>query len=418
MRATARHAYAGVTFILLALVSLHGIFGYPASTMVVPSAGVLPPEWEAAAKALAPSELRLRPSSHGPCRLEGIDASGVVRWHAVFSAFMTPRPAGYSGSVDLVAGFDDTGSITGVRILRQNETPTFAAGIDSDWFLGQFVGKSPDSPLVPGQDIDGLTHATVTVEAVCEALRRGFAAARAQAPDETSPAVIPPPVSAQTTAREGIVHTLRKRPDSGNLPAIIIAISAALLQRYTGPAFAACIVVLSLGFLSQQFVSLSHARFLLGGSVSAQAALVFAAAALAIVIARRGYCRFLCPCGRTQDLMHALSNAASSAPHTPSGARTIRGAGRAILWSSLILLPLAGGLPLERAEVFSALFLRNLGPWGLVLVISILAGSFLTPRFYCRTLCPLNPLFEDIETFRTIISRTISSSKSGSGGTS
>lgn len=425
MRAGTRHAYAAVTFILLALVTLHGILGHRDSTAAGHLPGTLPPAWEAAARSIAPSQLRLRPSLHGPCRMEGIDGTGATRWHAIFSAFMTPRPVGYAGAVDLVAGFDDAGRITGIRILGHSETPTFVAGIDSDWFLEQFVGKTSDDPLEPGQDIDGLTHATVTVEAICQALRHGFAEALAHAPGESR--VAPNPASPRETAAGTIGSRPWKSPGSGNMLAIFIAISAVLLQRYTGAAVAAVLVVFALGFLSHQFISLSHARLLLGESFSPQAALILCTAALTIVIARRGYCRFLCPCGRTQDLMHALSNAASHgskenigqpAHHPPSQARTIRGAGRPILWTSLLLLPLVNTLPLERAEAFSALFLRNLGPWGMILAVTVLAGAFLTPRFYCRKLCPLNPLFADIDALRTIALKILSGSKSSSGGTS
>lgn len=343
---------------------------------------------------ISPSGLLLRPSSHGACRLEGVDGSGTVRWHAVFSAFLSPRPAGYAGVVDLVAGFDDTGRITGVRLLSHNETPTFAAGIDSDWFLGQFTGKTSDAPLVPGEDIDGLTHATVSVEAVCQALRQGFVAAGSAAADwRSDDSVTPAP---------------RKKAGSVNLIAITIAVLAALLQRFIGTGLAAILVVFALGYLSPQFVSLSHIRFLSSGSVSFQAGLILGLAAVAVLLARRGYCRFLCPCGRLQDIVHSIS------PTIPP--ETCRpGAGRAILWTALLLLPLSGELPLERAEAFSALFIRNLGPWGTILAISVLAGAALAPRFYCRRLCPLNPLFADIETVRNGLGNIRPSAKSDPG---
>jgi len=76
---------------------------------------------------------------------------------------------------------------------------------------------------------------------------------------------------------------------------------------------------------------------------------------------------------------------------------------------------LSGELPLERAEAFSALFIRNLGPWGTILAISVLAGAALAPRFYCRRLCPLNPLFADIETVRNGLGNIRPSAKSDPG---
>lgn len=388
-----------MTFLLLALVWLQGARTTSLPSARLSSAGELPASWESAARAIAPARLTLRPASHGPCRLEGLDDSGIVRWHAVFSAFLAPRPAGYAGPVDLVAGFDDAGRITDVRILSHGETPTFVAGIDSDWFLGQFTGKTTADALVPGDDIEGLTHATVSIEAVCQALRQGFAAANAASGQPR------PEESARATPRgKGL-------PVSLTALTVAVAVLAVSLQRFIGNGLAAVFVVYSLGYLSPAFVSLSHLRFLSGGTVSAQAGLVLGLAAAAILLSRRGYCRFFCPCGRLQDLAHSL---APSAP--PVACRP--GAGRALLWTILLLFPLAGELPLERAEAFSALFLRNLGAWGTILAVSVLAGAVLVPRFYCRKLCPLNPLFADIETLKSALADLRRATQPGPGGAS
>ncbi len=397
MRAKTHHVFAGVTFLLLALVWLHGARMTSLPSLRPSPAGDLPAAWESAARALGPTGLTFHPASHGPCRLEGVDASGIVRWHAVFSAFLSPRPAGYAGPVDLVAGFDDAGRITGVRLLSHNETPTFVAGIDSDWFLGQFTGKTADAPLVPGEDIEGLTHATVSVEALCQALRQGFAAANLSSAHPRPEAPAP-----DAPRRKGV---------QANLIAVIVSVIAALVQRFIGTGLAAAIVVFSLGYLSPAYVSLSHLRFLSGGSVSVQAGLILGLAAAAVVLSRRGYCRLFCPCGRLQDVIHSIS------PTAPSGSCR-PGAGRALLWTILLLFPLVGELPLERAEVFSALFFRNLGTWGTIFALSVLAGAVLVPRFYCRKLCPLNPLFADIETLKTALAVFRPGAKPGPGGAS
>lgn len=380
-----------MTVLLLALVWFHGARMASLPPSLPSETGDLPVGWESAALGIRPPGLALRPSSHGACRLEGVDTAGRVRWHAVFSAFLSPHPTGYAGAIDLVAGIDDTGRITGIRLLGHNETPTFVAGIESDWFLGQFAGKTADDPLVPGEDIEGLTHATVSVEAICQALRQGLTAVNVSSnrprPDESAPA------------------PSRKMRVQANLTAIAVAVLATLGQRIIGNGLAAVFVVFSLGYLTPSFVSLSHLRFLSGGSVSLQACLILGLAATAILLSRRGYCRFFCPCGRLQDLVHAISPAAPSVPCRA-------GAGRAILWTVLLLLPLAAELPLERAEAFSALFLRNLGAWGTILAASVLAGAALVPRWYCRTLCPLNPLFADIETLKSALANLRQSAKS------
>ena len=423
MKAGTRSVYAAMTFLLLGLVWLHGGSENAAGRPGASPDRELPVAWEAAARQLAPAGLRLETTAHDSCRLEGVDPSGTVRWHALFSAFMTPRPVGYAGAVDLVAGFDDSGRITGIRILGHHETPTFVAGIDSDWFLGQFAGKTADDPLLPGQDIDGLTHATVTVEAVCTALRTGFASISSQRHAASFLPVASASAKIPTVGSPVAASSSRRTPGINNSIAIAISFCAVLLQRVIGFLPSAALVVLALGFLSPQFVSLSHLQLLSGGGLSAEAALVLCTAVLAILCARRGYCRFLCPCGRLQDILHGISiklfpPSAELAPCSRVTSPTFRGAGRAIFWTSLILLPLLRDLPLERLEAFSALFLRNLGIWGMILSGAVLLGAFFLPRFYCRMLCPLNPLFTDMESIRRKCLSSTMLRKTPTGGSS
>ncbi|HEY9068907.1 MAG TPA: FMN-binding protein, partial [Candidatus Ozemobacteraceae bacterium] len=381
-----RHAYAAVTCILLALLALNG----SARPSAVPSPEALPPAWEEAARRLAPPGLALSVVAHGPCRLEGADASGTIRWHAVFSAWLTPRPVGYAGPVDLVAGFDETGRITGVRILGHCETPTFVAGLEEEWFLGQFTGKTATDALQPGQDLDGLTRATTTVEAVCEALRQGFSAAGhgATVPGTT----VGTWTASPTTTPRGYVP----------YAALAVTATAALLQRLIGVVPAAALVVLSTGYLAPQFLSLTHLRLLASGHTASPTLALLLLAGTALLLARRGYCRYLCPCGRAQDLARNIALYITCNSMPPSESR-FRGAGRAILWTTLLLLPFAKELPLERLEAFSALFLGGLGGWGLLVAGAVLAGAMLMPRLYCRLLCPLNPMFVDLETIRRLV---------------
>lgn len=85
---------------------------------------------------------------------------------------------GYSGGIRIMVGIDPTGTITGVEILEQLETPGLGARIEDDTFRAQFKGKSlTNSKLVEGHlavkkdngDIDALTGATISSRGVTEA---------------------------------------------------------------------------------------------------------------------------------------------------------------------------------------------------------------------------------------------------------
>jgi len=87
---------------------------------------------------------------------------------------------GYSGPISLLVGLRPDGEIIGVRVLGHRETPGLGDRIErrrSDW-IEQFNGTGPDRP--PGADwrssrrggeFDTLSSATITSEAVIQAVR-------------------------------------------------------------------------------------------------------------------------------------------------------------------------------------------------------------------------------------------------------
>ena len=90
---------------------------------------------------------------------------------------------GYSGGIRVMVGMDPTGTITGVEILEQLETPGLGARIVDDTFRDQFKGKSlTNSKLVEGHlavkkdngDIDALTGATISSRGVTKAVDKAL----------------------------------------------------------------------------------------------------------------------------------------------------------------------------------------------------------------------------------------------------
>ena len=82
--------------------------------------------------------------------------------------------SGYAGDIDMLVAFDiETKKITGVKVLKQTETPGLGANCTKPSFLGQFSGKSSiddlnvvkkgsEGPL----DIQAITASTITTKAV------------------------------------------------------------------------------------------------------------------------------------------------------------------------------------------------------------------------------------------------------------
>ncbi|MBN2097330.1 MAG: RnfABCDGE type electron transport complex subunit G, partial [Candidatus Omnitrophica bacterium] len=105
------------------------------------------------------------------------------------------RGQGYSGAIEVMAGMDRQGTITGIKILAQNETPGLGARINEvlqqqtlwekvkqlfsksgepeklsqrPWFLQQFQGKKVKDFK---KNIQAITGATISSEALTNAVR-------------------------------------------------------------------------------------------------------------------------------------------------------------------------------------------------------------------------------------------------------
>ena len=96
------------------------------------------------------------------------------------TAVETWSESGYRGNIRLVVGFNHDGVITGIEVLEHNETPNYGDLIEnarSD-FYRQFINRDPSEEIIrlkeDGGVIDGLSGATITAQAYCEAVRKAW----------------------------------------------------------------------------------------------------------------------------------------------------------------------------------------------------------------------------------------------------
>lgn len=101
----------------------------------------------------------------------------------------TMTPDGYSGDIELLVGVNLAGEVTGVRVLKHQETPGLGDKIDiriSDWILS-FNGKSIASGeqkywavKKDGGQFDQFTGATITPRAMVKAVKNALLLAAEQ----------------------------------------------------------------------------------------------------------------------------------------------------------------------------------------------------------------------------------------------
>ena len=80
------------------------------------------------------------------------------------------REIGQHEYIDFATFFDCDGRVTRVEVVAYREP--YGDGIRSHRFRNQFVGKSADSRLRPGKDIDVISGATLSAQAMAKAVKR------------------------------------------------------------------------------------------------------------------------------------------------------------------------------------------------------------------------------------------------------
>jgi len=84
---------------------------------------------------------------------------------------VAPDVVGAGGHIEMLVTLDVDGEIKDIKILKQNETPGYGSMIMRQEFLEQFKGKGADDAFIIGKDIDAVTGATVSSEAVADILK-------------------------------------------------------------------------------------------------------------------------------------------------------------------------------------------------------------------------------------------------------
>lgn len=99
----------------------------------------------------------------------GFDAAGKL-----VGVIAEARTEGYGGTIRFSLAVDGEGKIVQLKIIDHAETPGLGAKITEEGFRNQFVGKTVDSPLTAGQDIDIIAGATVSARAMANGVKKAL----------------------------------------------------------------------------------------------------------------------------------------------------------------------------------------------------------------------------------------------------
>ena len=309
----------------------------------------------------------------------------------VSSADLATDVRGYAGAVPVLVGIAPDGTITGVALLPNHETPSYAARIEQGGFLRQFTGKKAADPLLLEEDIDGVTRATVTAAAVADGVR----------------------ISARAAARD--IHGLdvpAEPPRRAPIPllgvgavalTILLALASLLItappMRWT--ALATSLAVL--GFWQGTWLSaVSLANALLWRWPSPAHLpwyLLFGVAIVLAVFWRNVYCARLCPFGALQELLHAMVPwRLAAAPDEDLRARNLR---LAFLWLATVAVFVFGIAEAADYEPFSTAFDFQGGRPRWALLGAVLLLALVRHRPWCRYFCPTGTCLQLLGRMRT-----------------
>jgi NosR/NirI family transcriptional regulator, nitrous oxide reductase regulator len=322
----------------------------------------------------------------------GRDGKPVPVGAVVSSADLAPDVRGYAGAVPVLVGVAPDGTITGVALLPNHETPSYASRIEQGGFLRQFAGKKAADPLLLDEDIDGVTRATVTATAVADGVR----------------------ISARAAARD--IHGLDVPPELRRrapipwvgIAAVALTITLALVSLFIAAPlmrWAALTTSLAvLGFWQGTWlsaVSLANALLWRWPSPATHLPwyLLFGVAIALAVLWRNVYCARLCPFGALQELLHALVPwRLAAAPDEDLRARNLR---LAFLWLATVAVFVFGIAEAANYEPFSTAFDFQGGRVRWALLGAVLLLALVRHRPWCRYFCPTGTCLQLLGRMRT-----------------
>lgn len=296
---------------------------------------------------------------------------------------ITPSIRGYAGPITVLLALSPNGKIRGIEILDHEETKNYVHYMESPEYLRGFLGKSIHDPFEVDNDINGISRATVSVEALAKTVRESSGR-----------------IAGEVLGIEVKTGTGRRSFSWGwltYLPLFCFALSSYFLsrnnKRYLGMrdiSLAAGIVVIGV-YLASPF-SVLHVLnlLLLQPSSSLLWIAVVATTVVSVAMAGRFYCGWLCPFGAIAEFIGRLpAKKWDIRVLTDDGGRDLK---YIILALAACIVFLSRKPEFGNYETYVTLFSLHGSALSWTMVIISLVANLRVRRFWCRYLCPVAAL--------------------------
>lgn len=298
--------------------------------------------------------------------------------------------SGYAGPMEVIVGIDPSGTLLGVEMVEERESPGFFRLVRNSKLFANYTGRAMDEPLQLGDDLDSVTGATMSSEGVAQSVRaavRSIAAEGLQtslpAPEQRIQFGLPEVILILLFVSGYVGHKLRNpRVKRAMRWGTLVAGMLTIGFLYTLPLTISMIVSFLSGYWPDWHTHL-YWYLLIGG-------IIF----VTTVEAKNPYCGWFCPFGAFQECLGAVAKAKTYRP---------RELNVPLKWlqRGLVLTAIVLGLALRQPgvagyEPFATLFDLRGTPvqWALLIIVTL--ASLMMYRPFCNHLCPIDPVVDFI----------------------
>lgn len=319
----------------------------------------------------------------------GYGDHGQIMGYAASSKSM-----GYGGPVSMLVGLNPAGEVIGVQVIEHKETSGFFRLLPQNRYFKQFLGKDYTQPFQLSEDLDAVSGATLSSEAVAAAIRSSV---RDIATSKLNEEIPPHPRPVQFGVPEitlivlyiigYFAHQMKNKSAQKKIRWVTMLAGAIILGFISNkPLTLANITSFLAGFWPDWHTNL-YWYLLLGG-------ILFVTTAQS----KNPYCHWFCPFGAVQELLASLTDAKPFRPRKYH--YLLLWLQRGVAYGALVL-GLALRMPSATSpEPFGALF-HLTGSWPqFVLLVVVLLTSLIIFRPFCSYLCPLAPVVDYIGDIR------------------
>ncbi len=326
----------------------------------------------------------------GPKGTQVFDASNALLGHAVRTSPQADNISGYQGPTESLVVLDaDRRLVVGFGLRKSYDTASYVKQVRETNSLERFfLNRSVDeltSIKYPRRNLDGISGATRTAQAVVKSVQSRFAAEFEPAEERTGWRP-----QARDLAMVGVI-----------LAGMIMALTSLRGHRWA-PIIWQVFLVGYVGLVNHDLLSLSLFAGWASHGLALKAApglVLLAGAALLVPWATRRqlYCHQICPHGAAQQLLGKVARRhRRSLP--PKLERWLKSIPVLLLAAAILTLIAGWGLDLAAIEPFEAWNWKAAGAATITIAIVGLVASLFIPQAYCRFGCPTGAIFSFLRT--------------------